>query len=112
MQDSIRHTSGTVRAIGPSCEICSQAMLRLLLAIKPGEGRKPTTPQKAAGLRTDPPVSEPVASGTMPVASATADPPEEPAADRSGSNGLPVAPCSALRVLPPAPHSGTLVLPT
>ena len=38
-------------------------------------------PQNAAGLRSDPPVSEPVQSGTMPVASATAEPPEEPAAD-------------------------------
>jgi hypothetical protein len=67
-------------------------MLRLLLAISPGEGRNPTTPQNAAGFLTEPPVSEPVASGTMPVASATADPPDEPAAERSGSNGLPVAP--------------------
>ena len=49
-------------------------------------------PQKAAGLRSEPPVSEPVAIGTMPVASATADPPDEPAADFVGSNGLPVAP--------------------
>src|SRR6185295_8084983 len=112
MQESIRQASDTFLAIGPSCEVCNQAMLRLLLAISPGEGRNPTTPQNAAGFLTDPPVSEPVASGTMPVASATADPPDEPAAERSGSNGLPVAPCSALRVLPPAPHSGTLVLPT
>ena len=92
MQESIRQASDTFLAIGPSCEICSQAMLRLLLAINPGEGRNPTTPQNAAGFLTEPPVSEPVASGTMPVASATADPPDEPAAERSGSNGLPVAP--------------------
>jgi hypothetical protein len=37
-------------------------------------------------------MSEPVASGTMPVASAAAEPPEEPAQVLSGSNGLPVAP--------------------
>ena len=49
-------------------------------------------PQNAAGLRSDPPVSEPEQIGTMPVASATADPPDEPAAERVGSNGLPVAP--------------------
>ena len=55
-------------------------------------GRKPTTPQKAAGLRKDPPVSLPVHKGSMPVASATAEPPDEPAADFLGSNGLPVAP--------------------
>ncbi len=49
-------------------------------------------PQNAAGLRSEPPVSEPEQIGAMPVASATADPPEEPAADCAGSNGLPVAP--------------------
>jgi hypothetical protein len=43
-------------------------------------------------LRHEPPVSEPVASGTIPQASATPDPPDEPAADLVGSNGLPVAP--------------------
>ncbi len=68
-------------------------------------------PQNDAGLRRLPPVSEPVASGTMPVASATAEPPDDPAADKAGSNGLPVAPYTALRVLAPAPHSGVLVLP-
>ena len=60
MQESIRQASDTFLAIGPSCEICSQAMLRGLLAISPGEGRNPTTPQNAAGFLTEPPVSEPV----------------------------------------------------
>ena len=45
-------------------------------------------PQKAAGLRKDPPMSEPEQSGAMPVASATAEPPEEPAADRVGIEGI------------------------
>jgi len=49
-------------------------------------------PLKAAGFRSEPPVSEPVARGTMPQASATADPPEDPAADFTGSKALPVAP--------------------
>ena len=49
-------------------------------------------PQNAAGFRNDPPVSEPWQIGTMPVASATADPPDDPAQDFAGSNGLPVAP--------------------
>ena len=56
-------------------------------------------------------MSEPEQSGAMPVASATADPPEEPAAERVGSKGLPVAPYTSLRVLAPAPNSGVLVLP-
>src|SRR3954464_2028468 len=68
-------------------------------------------PEKPAGLRKLPPVSEPEASGAMPQASATAEPPEEPAAERIGSNGFPVAPNTGLRVLAPAAHSGVLVLP-
>src|SRR6516162_6171529 len=45
---------------------------------RPMEGRKPTMLQNAAGLRSDPPASDPVASGTIPQARATAAPPEEP----------------------------------
>src|SRR5207248_4551257 len=85
---------------------------RFSLGTRPGLGRKPTTPQNAAGLRRPPPVSVTLATGTMPQASATAEPPEEPDADFSGSNGLPVAPYTALRVFAPAPHSGVLVLPS
>ena len=92
MAESSRQTSGTVRAIGPATERLLQPSPRRSLATRPGVGRKPTMPQNAAGLRSDPPVSEPEQIGTMPVASATADPPEEPAAERVGSNGLPVAP--------------------
>ena len=42
---------------------------------RPGDGRKPTTLQKLAGLRSEPPRSVPSASGSMPQASATAAPP-------------------------------------
>src|ERR1700687_4351248 len=45
---------------------------------RPIEGRKPTTLQNAPGLRSDPPVSEPLATGTSPQANATAAPPEDP----------------------------------
>jgi len=55
-------------------------------------GRMPTTPQKLAGLRSELPMSVPWASHAVPVASATAAPPEEPAADRNRSHGLSVAP--------------------
>ena len=47
----------------------------------------------------------------MPVASATAEPPEDPPQVRVGSNGLPVAPNTRLTVFAPAPNSGRLVLP-
>lgn len=92
MQDSSKHKSGTVRAIGPNTESGFQPKGRFSLGTRPGVGRKPTMPQNAAGLRKEPPMSDPVASGTIPVASAAADPPDDPAADSLGSNGLPVAP--------------------
>ncbi len=69
-------------------------------------------PHSAAGMRNEPPVSEPLHNGTMSTASAAAEPPDEPPAFSSGLNGLPVAPHTTLRVLAPAPNSGTLVLPT
>ena len=79
-------------------------------ATRPMLGRMPTTPQKAAGLRNEPPMSEPCASQAVPVASAAAAPPEEPAADFDVSQGLSVAPNTSLKVLAPAPNSGVLDL--
>ncbi len=107
-----RQTSATLRPIGPSTEIGVQPMARRSTATMPGEGRKPTMPQNEAGLRRLPPVSEPVQTGSMSVASAAAEPPEEPPALSIGLKGLPVAPQTGLRLFEPAPNSGTLVLPT
>ena len=80
----------------------------------PGPARAacPTTPQNDAGLRSEPPMSEPSASGTMPAASAHAAPPLDPPAEREGSTGLRVTPKTVLKVWEPAANSGTLVLPT
>ena len=72
----------------------------------------PTTPQNDAGLRSEPPMSEPSASGTIPDASAHAAPPLDPPAERDGSTGLRVTPKTVLNVWDPAANSGTLVLPT
>src|SRR5262245_29923999 len=107
-----RRVSATLRPIGPSTEIGVHPRGRLSIGTTPGDGRKPTTPHNAAGIRSDPPVSEPVQTGSMLQAKATAEPPDEPPALRRGSNGLPVAPHTALRVFAPAPNSGTLVLAT
>jgi hypothetical protein len=104
--------SATVRAIGPVTLMVSHASARGWCGTSPGEVRNPTTPQKAAGIRSDPPVSEPCAIGPMPVASATAAPPLDPPQVRSGFQGFRVGPKRALNVLPPAPNSGVLVLPT
>src|SRR5262249_3655809 len=66
---------------------------------------------KAAGIRIEQPKSVPCASGTMPLATAAAEPPDEPAGLRAGFHGLRVAPNSSLTVFAPAANSGVLVLP-
>src|SRR5262249_58852441 len=106
-----RQVSATVRPIGPTTEIGVQPMDRRSVATMPGEGRKPTTPHIAAGIRRLPPVSEPVQTGSMSVASATAEPPDEPPGLSSGLKGFPLAPHTGVRLFAPAPHSRTLGLP-
>ena len=59
-----------------------------------------------------PPPSVAVAIAAMPVASATADPPEEPPQVRSGFHGLRVVPNRSFDVKPSAANSGRFVLPT
>ncbi len=63
------------------------------------------------GLRSEPPMSLPSAIGSMPQASATAAPPLLPPQVLVRSQGLRVAPNTALKVCEPAPNSGVLVLP-
>ncbi len=55
---------------------------------RPRDGFSPTIPQQAAGIRTEPPPSEPWAIGTMPLATAAAAPPLEPPAVRRRSQGV------------------------
>ena len=77
----------------------------------PLDGLIPAIPQKPAGVLNDPAKSEPVASGTIPDATAAAPPPVDAPALKSGLNGLPVLPCNGLVVVAPNPCSGTLVFP-
>ena len=99
-----------VRAIGPKTEMPDHPSGRVGWAITSTEGRKPTIPHSAAGIRSEPPVSEPVHRGRRLAANAAADPPEEPPAIKLASKGLPVAPHTGFRLFPPAPISGTFVL--
>ena len=85
-------TSCTVRASGPSTESGNQPTRCGHVGTRPGAGRKPTTLQKLAGLRSEPPRSLPSAMGSIPVASATAAPPLLPPQVISKSYGLRVAP--------------------
>src|SRR5918997_1005990 len=84
-----RQASATLRPIGPTTEIGVQPSERRSTATRPGEGLKPTTPHNAAGMRSEPPVSDPVHTGSRLHASAAAEPPDEPPAFSAGSKGLP-----------------------
>ena len=104
--------SATVRAIGPLTLHGSHASGAGCTGTSPGEVRNPTTPQKDAGRRSEPPRSVPWARGPSPVARATAPPPVEPPGVSVGFHGLRVTPKTALNVLAPAPNSGVFVLPS
>ena len=58
-------------------------------------------PQHAAGMRIDPPVSDPYEMSASPLATATAEPLEDPPGTRSGSSGLTGVPKAALIPLIP-----------
>ena len=54
----------------------------------PNVGLNPYTPQNAAGRMTEPPVWVPTATGTIPAATAAAEPDEDPPGVCSGLTGL------------------------
>ncbi len=64
--------------------------------IRPAVVFRPATPQHAAGMRIEPPVSLPNATSASPVATATAAPLEEPPGTRAGSSGLTGVPAQSL----------------
>src|SRR6188768_2027996 len=85
--------------------------LRLATAVRPRLGLKPNRPHADAGARIDPPASLACANGTIPAATATALPPDEPSGERDRSHGLSVAPSSSDSVLGRSPNSESDVLP-
>ena len=68
-------------------------------------------PQQAAGIRTEPPVSVPRPTSASPVATATAEPLDEPPGTRSGSAGFTEVPDQALVPTADQHSSARLVLP-
>src|SRR5439155_15466484 len=58
---------------------------------RPKVGLQPATPQNDAGRVIEPPVCEPIAPRHMPVATAAADPLDDPPGVRSRFHGLRVA---------------------
>ena len=82
------------------------------MLVRPRLGLRPTRPQHDAGMRIEPPMSLPCATGTMPAATAAADPPLEPPGDASRSHGLCVGPCASGSVVGDVVSSGTFVRPS
>ena len=109
--DSSSARSPTLRAIGPPTEVVSHWLSVGHAGTRPRQGRRPTTPQNDAGLRSEPPMSRAVGERDQAGRERAAAPPEEPPADRVGSTGLRVVPKTVLKVCEPAANSGTLVLP-
>src|SRR5258708_5502496 len=70
--------SATLRATGPAALRVNHPSPLGGLGTRPGEVRSPTTLQKLGGFRSEPPMSLPSASGTMPHARATEPPPVLP----------------------------------
>ena len=71
----------------------------------------PTIPQKAAGWRIEPPVSDPSAAAQSPADTAAAEPPEDPPGTQSAFQGLRVVLVELFSVDEPMANSSRLVLP-
>ncbi len=101
------------RAITPRVERwCQPGAPGSAVGTRPSDGFRPDSAVADDGMRIDPPPSDPVASGTIPDASAADVPPDEPPGVRSRSHGLRVMPNVGLSVWGFRPNSGVLVLPT
>src|SRR3954447_18954320 len=82
----------TVRAIGPAWSNDGASGNTPSIGTSPYVGLKPATPQHAAGIRIEPPVSVPRPASATPSAIAAAVPPLEPPAVRPGYDGVGPAP--------------------
>ena len=84
--------SSTVRVSGPAVPSAHHRCGCGAVVTRPRCGLSPKSPHIADGMRIDPPPSPPIATGTMPEATAAAVPPLEPPGLRVGSHGLRVSP--------------------
>src|SRR5215467_4015358 len=75
-------------------------------------GLSPTNPHSLAGMRIEPPPSLACATGTMPLATAAAEPPDEPPVDLDGSQGLRAGGKLIGSVVTVVPSSGAFVRPS
>ena len=79
---------------------------------RPRVGLSPTSPHSLAGMRIEPPPSLACATATMPLATAAADPPDEPPVECPVCHGLRAGGKLSGSVVTVVPSSGTLVRPS
>ena len=84
----------TLAAMGPMESRLADSGSTPAMDTRQALGLKPVSPHSAAGIRTEPPVSEPMAAAAMPSATDTAAPDEEPPGMRpvarsQGLSGVP-----------------------
>src|SRR5712691_6051632 len=91
-----RPQSAAVRASGPTVSRVNDSGMALARLTRPEVGLRPVMPQKCAGRRIEPPVSEPSAAGMSRAATAAPEPEEEPPVFRVTSHGLCAGPRWAL----------------
>ncbi len=93
-----RAASATDAASGPSTDRLGQPRKPGSFGTNPNVGLCPTTPQKAAGIRIEPPPSVPSAIVVAPYATDAPAPPLDPPGVRSSDHGFRVVPWRALSV--------------
>ena len=93
--------SSALRAIGPMVSNVGATGKSPPLGTTPVLGRSPVTPQKAAGMRIDPPVSVPSVPAASSAAAAAPEPPLEPPQTCSADHGFRAGPKCGLVVRAP-----------
>src|SRR5207245_9107557 len=80
--------SSAARPLGPSLSTVPESAMAPCRLTSPYVGRRPVTPQYAAGVRIEPEVSDPMAKGTSPAATAAPGPAAAPPLQQSGFHGV------------------------
>src|SRR5688500_4342752 len=80
--------STAVRVSGPILSMLQESGIAPARLTSPAVGRIVVIPQYAAGMTSDPPVSDPSERGISPAATALADPDEDPPLHLVGSHGF------------------------
>jgi hypothetical protein len=112
MTRATARASSTVRAKTEIVSMERQAGTIPCAEMLPIVGFSPTILPNIAGTRPDPAVSVPRANGTIPAATAQAEPEDEPPGTRAGSNTLRGTPYGLRTPTSPVANWSRLVLPS